>query len=128
MTSALQKNSNKRPNAIIKNTTFLGHLGIITSLFRELEVDKLIDEKFPKLKDHKVSHAKCVLAMVLNGLGFVGQPLYLGPEYFKNISVERLFGNGSKKKTLINTLLEILSTRSRNMVRLNFLQRSPFTS
>jgi len=100
VTSALQKNSNKRSNAIIKHTTFLGHLGIITSLFRELEVDKLIDEKFPKLKDHKVSHAKCVLAMVLNGLGFVGQPLYLCPEYFKNISVERLFGNGIQKEDL----------------------------
>lgn len=100
MTSASQKNSNKRSNTIIKHTTFLGHLGIITSLFRELEVDKLIDEKFPKLKDHKVSHAKCILAMVLNGLGFVGQPLYLCPEYFKNISVERLFGNGIQKEDL----------------------------
>jgi transposase len=97
VTSASQKNSNKRSNTIIKHTTFLGHLGIITSLFRELEVDKLIDEKFPKLKDHKVFHAKCILAMVLNGLGFVGQPLYLCPEYFKNISVERLFGNGIQK-------------------------------
>lgn len=100
MTSASQKNSNKRSNTIIKHTTFLGHLGIITSLFRELEVDKLIDEKFPKLKDHNVSHAKCILAMVLNGLGFVGQPLYLCPEYFKNISVERLFGNGIQKEDL----------------------------
>jgi len=100
VTSASQKNSNKRSNTIIKHTTFLGHLGIITSLFRELEVDKLIDEKFPKLKDHNVSHAKCILAMVLNGLGFVGQPLYLCPEYFKNISVERLFGNGIQKEDL----------------------------
>jgi len=38
--------------------------------------------------------------MVLNGLGFVGQPLSLCPEYFKNISVERLFGNGIPKEDL----------------------------
>ena len=100
MTSESPKNSNKRSNAIIKRTTFLGHLGIIVSLFRELEVDKLIDEKFPKSRDHKVSHANCILAMVLNGLGFVGQPLYLCPEYFKNVSVGRLFGNGIQKEDL----------------------------
>ena len=100
MTSASPKNSNNKSNAIIKRTTFLGHLGIIVSLFRELEVDKLIDEKFPKSRDHKVSHANCILAMVLNGLGFVGQPLYLCPEYFKNVSVGRLFGNGIQKEDL----------------------------
>ena len=100
MTSASPKNSNKRSNAIIKRTTFLGHLGIIASLFRELEVDKLLDEKFPKSRDHKVSHANCILSMVLNGLGFVGQPLYLCPDYFKNVSVERLFGKGIQKEDL----------------------------
>ena len=100
MTSKPPKNNNRNADAIIKRTTFLGHLGIIVGLFRELEVDKLIDEKFPKSRDHKVSHANCILAMVLNGLGFVGQPLYLCPEYFKNISVERLFGNGIQKEDL----------------------------
>jgi transposase len=100
VTSEFQKNNSKRSNAIIKRTTFLGHLGIIVSLFRELEVDKLIDEKFPKSRDHKVSHANCILAMVLNGLGFVGQPLYLCPDYFKNVSVGRLFGNGIQKEDL----------------------------
>ena len=100
MTSEFHKNNSKRSNAIIKRTTFLGHLGIIVSLFRELEVDKLIDEKFPKSRDHKVSHANCILAMVLNGLGFVGQPLYLCPDYFKNVSVGRLFGNGIQKEDL----------------------------
>jgi transposase len=100
VTSEFHKNNSKRSNAIIKRTTFLGHLGIIVSLFRELEVDKLIDEKFPKSRDHKVSHANCILAMVLNGLGFVGQPLYLCPDYFKNVSVGRLFGNGIQKEDL----------------------------
>jgi transposase len=100
VTSGFPKNSNKRSNATIKRTTFLGHLVIIVSLFRELEVDKLIDEKFPKSRDHSVSHANCILAMILNGLGFVGQPLYLCPEYFKNISVKRLFGNATQKEDL----------------------------
>ncbi len=101
MTSALQKNSNKRPSHNKKHYLFRTPWNHNRFVPLRIEVDKLIDEKFPKLKDHKVSHAKCVLAMVLNGLGFVGQPLYLGPEYFKNISVERLFGNGSKKGNLL---------------------------
>ena len=100
MTFSSPKNSNNRSNARIKRTTFLGHLGIIVSLFRELKVDKLLDEKFPKSRDHKVSNANCILSMVLKGLGFVGQPLYLCPDYFKNVSVEILFGKGIQKEDL----------------------------
>jgi transposase len=64
----------------------------VVGVFKELEIDKLIDEKLPKGRDHTVSHSVCILAMVLNGLGFFGQRLYLFPDYFKNISTERLFG------------------------------------
>jgi transposase len=94
------KNSGDKPNSTNKSTNFIGHLGIIVGLFRELELDKLIDEKFPKSKDHKVSHSTCILAMVLNGLGFVGQCMYLFPDYFKHLPVERFFGKGIKKENL----------------------------
>lgn len=100
MASKSLKNSNNEPNSTNKSTNFIGHLGIIVGLFRELELDKLIDEKFPKSKDHKVSHSTCILAMVLNGLGFVGQRLYLFPEYFKHLPVGRFFGKGIKKEDL----------------------------
>jgi len=78
----------------------MGHLGLTVGVFRELEVDKLIDEKLPKERDHNIPHSVCILAMVLNGLGFIGQRLYLFPDFFKNLSTERLFGKGVTKEDL----------------------------
>jgi len=94
------KNNSRRVESSIKRTRFLGHLGLIAGVFRELEVDKLIDEKLPKERDHKVPHSVCILAMVLNGLGFIGQRLYLFPDYFRTISTERLFGDGVTREDL----------------------------
>ncbi len=91
------KNGSRNVDATVKRISFLGHLGLIAGLFRELEIDKLIDEKLPKKRDHKVPHSICILSMVINGLGFVGQRLYLFPDFFKNISTERLFGEGVTK-------------------------------
>ena len=95
-----EKNSSRRVQSSLKRTRFLGHLGLMAGVFRELEVDKLIDEKLPKERDHNVPHSVCILAMVLNGLGFIGQRLYLFPDFFKNISTERLFGDGITKEDL----------------------------
>ena len=43
-----EKNSSRRVESSLKRTRFLGHLGLIVGVFRELEVDKVIDEKLPK--------------------------------------------------------------------------------
>jgi len=94
------KNDSRTIDATVRRTSFLGHLGLIAGVFQELEVDKVIDEKLPKKRDHKVPHSICILAMVINGLGFVGQRLYLFPDFFKNISTERLFGEGVTREDL----------------------------
>ena len=91
------ENSSGRVESSSKVTKIVGHLGLIAGVFRELEVDKLIDEKLPKERDHNIPHSVCILAMILNGLGFIGQRLYLFPDFFKNISTERLFGEGVTK-------------------------------
>ena len=80
------KNDSRNVDEAVKRTSFVGHLGLIAGLFRELEIDKLIDEKLPKKRDHKIPHSICVLAMVINGLGFVGQRLYLFPDFFLLLS------------------------------------------
>ena len=94
------KNSNRRVESSLKRTRFIGHLGLVVGVFKELKIDKLIDEKLPKSRDHTVPHSVCILAMILNGLGFVDQRLYLFPDFFKNISTERLFGEGVTKEDL----------------------------
>ena len=100
MKSSSHKYGSRNVDATVKRTNFLGHLDFIAGVFQELEVDKLIDEKLPKKRDHKVPHSICILAMVINGLGFVGQRLYLFPDFFKNISTERLFGEGITREDL----------------------------
>ena len=94
------KNGSRNVDSTVKRTSFLGHLGLVAGVFLELEVDKVIDEKLPKKRDHKVPHSICILAMVINGLGFAGQRLYLFPDFFKNISTERLFGEGITREDL----------------------------
>ena len=59
------KNSSRRVESSLKRTRFIGHLGLMVGVFRELEVDKLIDEKLPKERDHNIPHSVCILAMVL---------------------------------------------------------------
>ena len=50
--------------------------------------------------DDKVGETRCrvvgqsVQAMVLNGLGFVGRPLYLTPEFLRQKPVDVLVGEG----------------------------------
>lgn len=93
-------NGSRNVDSTVKRTSFLGHLGLVAGVFLELEIDKVIDEKLPKKRDHKVPHSICILAMVINGLGFVGQRLYLFLDFFKNISTERLFGEGITREDL----------------------------
>jgi len=50
-----------------------------------------IDEQVGETK-RKVSVGQATQAMVLNGLGFVGRPLYLEPEFFGNKPVDKLIG------------------------------------
>jgi hypothetical protein len=52
-----EKNSSRRVESSLKRTRFLGHPGLIAGVFRELEVDKLIDDKLPKERDHNVPHS-----------------------------------------------------------------------
>jgi transposase len=85
------KNNDGRDESSSKVTKIVGHLGLVAATYRELGVDKLIDEKLPKKRNHNITHSVCVLAMILNGLGFVGQRLYLFPEFFMNISYEKLY-------------------------------------
>lgn len=84
----------------MKRTRFLSRLGLIAGVFQELEIEKLIDEKLPKEKNHRVPHSICILSMVFNVIGFVGQLFYLFPYIFMNVSIESLFGKGVSRQDL----------------------------
>lgn len=68
----------------------LGHLGLVAGMCRELKIAEIIDKHLPS--NRIVSHGTAVCAMILNGLGFVNQRLYLTEHFFQNKPVSRLLG------------------------------------
>jgi transposase len=69
----------------------LDHLGLVAGMFDELGIGEVIDQatqQNPEMRIVTAGHA--VKAMVLNGLGFVNQQLYLVPHFFHNKPTYRL--------------------------------------
>jgi transposase len=75
------------------STQDLGHLGLVAGMCDELKIAETIDQVLPPT-EKEVSHGTAVCAMILNGLGFVNQRVYLVSEFFRNKPVERLLGAG----------------------------------
>lgn len=79
--------------AMMHTTKDLGHLGLVAGMCKELKIAETIDQVLPSV-GKQVSHGTAVCAMILNGLGFVNQRLYLVPDFFRNKPVDRLLGGG----------------------------------
>lgn len=76
-------------------TQVLDHLGLVAGMFEELAITEVIDratQQDPEMRIVTVGHA--VKAMVLNGLGFLNQQLYLVPHFFQNKPISRLIAPG----------------------------------
>lgn len=73
----------------------LDHLGLVAGFCNAVGVEEEIDAKLPKFS-HKsnISNGKLLIAMILNGLGFVSRTLHMYPEYFSEKPTERLLGPG----------------------------------
>jgi transposase len=72
----------------------IGHLGIVSGIFDSLDISEVIDESLPKKSYRNLPHSVVIKAMILNGLGFTHQRLYLFPNFFKTIPTEKLLGTG----------------------------------
>src|SRR5439155_10619199 len=76
-------------------TQVLEHLGLVGRMFEELGITEVIDQatkQDPEMRIVTAGHA--VKAMVLNGLGFLNQQLYLVPHFFQNKPISRLIAPG----------------------------------
>ena len=76
-------------------TQVLDHLGLVAGMFEELGITEVIDQatqQNPEMRIVTAGHA--VKAMVLNGLGFVNQQLYLVPHFFQTKPISRLIAPG----------------------------------
>jgi len=73
----------------------LSQLGLVAGMYDELRIGEAIDGFIEQdLKQRDISIGQAVKAMVINGLGFANQRLYLFHEFFENKPVEKLFGEG----------------------------------
>lgn len=78
----------------------LDHLGIVAGIVDAIGIVEIINELIGEESGEKVSPGHVVKAMILNGLGFVSQPLYMFPKFFENIACEHLIGAGVKPEYL----------------------------
>jgi transposase len=69
----------------------LDHLGLVAGMFDELGIGEVIDRATRHHPETRiVTTGEAVKAMVLNGLGFVNQQLYLVPRFFQDKPTSRL--------------------------------------
>jgi len=88
-----QKDINNQALELLE-TQALDHLGLVAAVTRDLGIIDKIDQRLPTTDRANVTMGQRVLAMILNGLGFTNDRLYLVPRFFQNKPVEKLIGPG----------------------------------
>jgi len=70
------------------------HLGLVAATIDKLKLVEKVDQRLPlsNNKGVKVTMGQRFAAMILNGLGFIDDRLYMFPEFLANKPVHRLFG------------------------------------
>ena len=82
-------------------TQVLDHLGLVAGMFEELGIAEVIDHATQQDPDMRlVTAGHAVKAMVLNGLGFLNQQLYLVPHFFQHKPISRLIAPGMQASHL----------------------------
>jgi len=81
-------------------TKNLDHLGLVAGVCDEIGLVDLIDKLTESDEQRKISVGLATKAMVLNGLGFANQTLYLTPNFFDKKPVDVLLGSEVLAKDL----------------------------
>ena len=84
----------------------IDHLGLVSALCQELGIAEFIDNELSNQSQHRhISYGQLLVAMILNGLGFVSRTLHMYPAYFADKPVERLLGAGIKPEHINDEVL-----------------------
>lgn len=84
----------------------IDHLGLVSGFCREVGLAEFIDSQFPDQSSHKkLSYGQCLQAMILNGLGYTSQTLYLQSQFFEGKATELLLGNDIKPEHINDDIL-----------------------
>lgn len=78
----------------------LDHLWLIAGIIDDLDIENIVNYLIKTDVREKVSTGKIAKAIILNGLGYMPQPLYLFPEFFRDKPGEKLLGEGIKAEEI----------------------------
>ncbi len=81
----------------IKN---INHLGLVAGIVDDIGLEKIINEVVGSDPRELITSGQLVKGIILNGLGFTSQPLYLFPKFFEDKATEHLLGEGIKAEYL----------------------------
>ena len=64
-------------------------------MIKKIELEDKVDSRLPlnENKGAKIGRGKRVIAMILNGLGFIDDRLYMFPQFLENKPIDRLFSS-----------------------------------
>lgn len=76
----------------------LDHLGLVSAVMHKINLIDKIDRYLPVSKSHgaKVTRGECIASMILNGLGFIDDRLYMFPKFLENKPIDKLLGDHLK--------------------------------
>lgn len=78
----------------------INHLGLVAGIIDDIGIEEIINEVVGLDKRELVTSGQVVKGIILNGLGFTSQPLYLFPKFFEDKATEHLIGEGIKAEYL----------------------------
>lgn len=78
----------------------INHLGLIAGIIDDMGLEEIINEVVGFDSREIVTAGQVVKGIILNGLGFVSQPLYLFPKFFEDKATEHLLGKGVESQHL----------------------------
>jgi len=67
---------------------------------KELNIAEIVNNHIVTGDQRTLSHGDAVVAMILNGLGFTGTPLYMSPQYFEDKPIAQLLGKDIEAKSI----------------------------
>ncbi len=78
----------------------INHLGLIAGIIDDIGLEQIINEVVGSDPRELITSGQVVKGILLNGLGFTSQPLYLFPKFFEDKATECLLGDGIKAEYL----------------------------
>ncbi|MCU0341727.1 MAG: DUF4277 domain-containing protein [Spirosomaceae bacterium] len=88
--------------ATLYSSKTLDHLGLLAGMCEELHLIDEVNTLLPTDTQKRVPHGEAIVAMILNGLGFVNKRLYLMPKFFEDKPVGLLLNNSQIEAQHLN--------------------------